>query len=191
MSSQPVHYFSVEEYLKLEREASYRSEYFDGEIFAMAGASRRHNLISINAGGSLNAQLAERECEVYVSDMRVRVEATDLLTYPDVVVVCGEPRFHDKEADTLLNPTLIIEVLSKSTSRFDRGEKFEHYRAIESFIEYLLIAQDKIYVEHYIRQPDMSWLMRIYRNQPDTIHLPSLHCDLTLSAIYNKVKFAE
>src|SRR5262249_52342736 len=145
MSSQPVHYFTVEEYLKLEREASYKSEYLDGEIFAMAGASRRHNLISINAGSSLNAQLAERECEVYVSDMRVRVEATNLLTYPDVVVVCGEPRFHDEDADTLLNPTLIIEVLSKSTSRFDRGEKFEHYRAIESFVEYLLIAQDKFY----------------------------------------------
>lgn len=191
MSSQPIHYFSVEEYLRLEREASYRSEYFDGETFAMAGASRRHNLISINAGGSLNTQLAERECEVYVSDMRVRVEATNLLTYPDVVVVCGEPRFHDEEADTLLNPTLIIEVLSKSTSCFDRGEKFEHYRAIESFIEYLLIAQDKIYVEHYIRQPDMSWLMRIYRNQTDLIHLPSINCDLMLSAIYNKVKFAE
>jgi Uma2 family endonuclease len=191
MSSQPVHYFSVEEYLQLEREASYRSEYFDGEIFAMAGASRRHNLISINPGGSLNAQLTKRECEVYVSNMRVRVEATDLLTYPDVVVVCGEPRFHDEEADTLLNPTLIIEVLSKSTSRFDRGEKFEHYRAIESFVEYLLIAQDKVYIEHYIRQPDMSWLMRIYRNQTDAIHLPSIHCDLTLSTIYNKVKFTE
>ncbi len=150
MSSQSVHY-SVEEYLNLEREASYKSEYLDDEIFAMAGASRRRNLISINTGGSLNAQLAERDCEVYVSDMRVRIEATNLLTYPNVVVVCVEPRFHDEEADTLLNPVLIIEVLSKSTSRFDRGEKFEHYRTINSFVEYLLIAQDRFYVEQYVR----------------------------------------
>lgn len=191
MSSQPQSYFTVEEYLALERRASYRSEYLGGEIFAMAGASRKRNLISLNIGGSLNAQLAERDYEVYVSDMRLRVAATGLLTYPDVTVVCGEPQFNDAEADTLLNPTLLVEVLSKSTKRFDRGEKFEPYRTIASLSEYLLIAQEKVYVEQYVRQRDASWLLRVFSQRADTVQLPSINCELALAAVYNKVKFGE
>src|SRR5205085_5334550 len=127
MSSQEV-YYTPEEYLILERQAEYKSEYFNGEIFAMTGASRRHNLVAANVLASLHGQLRKRPCEVYSSDMRVKVSPTGLYTYPDVVVVCNDPLFDDKQKDTLLNPTVLIEVLSKSTASYDRGEKFEHYR---------------------------------------------------------------
>lgn len=191
MSTQPKPHFTVEEYLALERQADYKSEYFEGEIFAMAGASRKHNLISLNVGSSFNQQVKERDCEVYVSDMRVRVQATDLLTYPDVVVVCGEPQFNDEELDTLTNPTLIVEVLSKSTKNFDRGDKFEQYRTLKSFQEYLLIAQDKVYVEQYIRQSDGDWLLKVFNQLEDTIQLSSIQCNLPLRTIYSKVKVTD
>jgi Uma2 family endonuclease len=189
MSTQPKPRFTVEEYLSLERQADYKSEYFEGEIFAMAGASRKHNLISLNVGSEFNQQLKERECEVYVSDMRVRT--TDLLTYPDIVVVCGEPLFNDEELDTLLNPTLIVEVLSKSTRNFDRGDKFEQYRTMESFAEYLLIAQDKIYVEQYIREISGDWLLKVFHQEEETIRLSSIQCTLPLTTIYSKIKLTD
>jgi Uma2 family endonuclease len=191
MSTQPKPHFTVEEYLAIERAADYKSEYFEGEIFAMAGASRKHNLITLNVGSNSNQQLKERECEVYVSAMRVRVRATDLLTYPDVVVVCGEPQFNDEESDTLLNPTLIVEVLSKSTKNFDRGDKFEQYRTMESFSEYLLIAQDKIYAEQYIRQNTGDWLLKVFNQVEDTIQLASIQCRLPIGTIYSKVKVTD
>ena len=121
MSSQAKAHLTAEEYLALERKAPYKSEYLKGEVFAMTGASRRHNLISLNIGAELRAQLRQRPCEVYTSDMRVKLGATGLYTYPDVVVVCGEPAFEDAEVDTLLNPILLVEVLSKSTEDYDRG----------------------------------------------------------------------
>jgi Uma2 family endonuclease len=191
MSTQPKPQFTVGEYLAMERGADYKSEYFDGEIFAMAGASRKHNLIALNVGGDLNEQLRERDCEVYVSDMRVRVLATNLLTYPNVVAVCGAPQFHDEESDTLLNPNVIVEVLSKSTKNFDRNEKFEHYRTIESFGEYLLISQDKIYIEQYIRQPNGDWLLKVFHHLQDVLHLSSVNCDLSITNIYNKVNITD
>ncbi len=188
MSFQPKAHPTPQEYLALERKANFKSEYLDGEIFAMSGASRKHNVICLNVGASLNIQLTERPCEVYVSDMRVKVNQTGLYTYPDVVAVCDAPIFEDEQLDTLLNPTLIVEVLSKSTRNFDRGEKFEHYRTVDSFEEYLLIAQDKYYVEHYVRQADRSWMLTEARQLSDTVHLPSINCDLTLAVIYHKVK---
>ncbi len=135
-------FLSPQEYLALERQAETKSEYYAGEVFAMAGASRRHVKIMVNTVVSLAAQLKERSCEVFTSDMRVKVSATGLYTYPDVAVVCGKPRFDDDQEDILLNPTVIIEVLSKSTEAYDRGEKFALYRALESMTDYLLIAQD-------------------------------------------------
>ena len=188
MSSQVKIYYTPEEYLALERAAEDKSEYFNGEIFAMTGASRRHNLVAGNVFATLHAQLRKRPCEIYPSDMRVKVSPTGLYTYPDVVVVCGEPSFDDEQKDTLLNPTVLVEVLSKSTMSYDRGEKFEHYRKLESLAEYLVIAQNKYHVEHYVRQPDNQWLLSETDDLQKTVHLLSIECELALADIYDKVE---
>ncbi|HEX3558589.1 MAG TPA: Uma2 family endonuclease [Pyrinomonadaceae bacterium] len=188
MSSQVKVYYTPDEYLALERKAEYKSEYFDGEIFAMTGASRRHNLVSSNVLAALHSQLKKRPCEIYPSDMRVKVSPTGLYTYPDVVIVCGEPLFDDEQGDTLLNPTALVEVLSKFTASYDRGEKFEHYRKIESLAEYLVLAQDKYHVEQYTTQPGGQWLLSETDDPQKTIHLSSIECDLALSDIYDKVE---
>ena len=191
MSSQVKVYYTPEEYLTLERQAEYKSEYFNGEIFAMTGASRRHNLVAGNVLASLHLQLRKRPCEIYPSDMRVKVSPTGLYTYPDVIVVCGEPIFDDQQKDTLLNPTVLVEVLSKSTASYDRGEKFEHYRKLDSLAEYLVVAQNKYHAEHYIRQPDNRWLLSETDDRQQTIHLSSIECDLALTDIYDKVEVDE
>ena len=188
MSSQIKVYYTPDEYLALERKAEYKSEYFNGEIFAMTGASRRHNLVAVNVLAALHPQLRKRACEIYPSDMRVKVSPTGLYTYPDVVIVCGEPTFDDEQRDTLLNPTVLVEVLSKSTASYDRGEKFEHYRKIKSLAEYLVVAQDKYHVEHYTKQPDDRWLLSETDDPQKTIHLSSIECDLALADIYDKVE---
>ncbi|ETX08524.1 Uma2 family endonuclease [Candidatus Entotheonella palauensis] len=188
MPSQAKTRLSVEEYLVIERQASCKSEYFDGEMFAMAGASRRHNLITLNMGAELRTQLQQRPCEVYSSDMRVKISRTGLYTYPDVVVVCDEPLFEDAEVDTLLNPIVLVEVLSPSTADYDRGGKFEHYRTLPSLQGYLLVAQERCHVVHYTRQPDNTWLLAETSNIQDCIHLPSINCDLRLSEINAKVQ---
>lgn len=188
MSSQAQPHCTAAEYLALERDAPTRNEYLDGEIFAMAGASRRHNLICLNVGAELRAQLRERPCEVYTSEMRVKIAATGLYTYPDGVVVCGEPAFEDAEVDTLLNPTLLVEVLSKSTEDYDRGGKFEHYRTIESLREYVLVAQNKAQVVHYVRQDDGTWLLAEISGLEGRVILPSIEAELIMAEVYAKVK---
>lgn len=154
MALQPKSFLTPEEYLVIERKAEYKSEYFNGEMFAMSGVSPSHVLIVSNIVAELRGQLKQKPCNVYSSDLRVRVSPTGLYTYPDVVVVCGQPQLADEQKDTLLNPTLIVEVLSDSTQDYDRGRKFEHYRSLSSFTEYLLIAQDRCHVEHFVRQAD-------------------------------------
>jgi Uma2 family endonuclease len=188
MSSQVKIYLTPNEYLALERQAEHKSEYFNGEIFAMTGASRRHNLVAGNVFAALHLQLRKRPCEIYPNDMRVKVSPTGLYTYPDVVVVCGEPLFDDEQRDTLLNPTVLVEVLSKSTASYDRGEKFEHYRKLASLLEYLVIAQNKYHVEHYMRQQDNQWLLAETDDILQTVHLSSIECDLALADIYDKVE---
>ncbi len=188
MSTQVKVYYTPDEYLALERQAEYKSEYFNGEIFAMTGASRRHNLVAANVLAALHTQLRKRPCEIYPSDMRVKVSATGLYTYPDVVIVCGEPSFDDKRKDTLVNPTALVEVLSKSTASYDRGEKFEHYRKLTSLTDYLVIAQNKYHVEHYTRQPDNQWLLAETDDIGQTIQIPSIECTLALVDIYDKVE---
>lgn len=188
MTAQPKPYLTPDEYLSLERQATHKSEYFQGDIFAMAGASPRHTLIVTNVAGELRAQLKKRPCTVHSTDLRVRVDSTGLFTYPDVVVVCDGPKFADDQRDTLTNPTLLVEVLSKSTKDYDRGEKFEQYRTIESFREYLLIAQDRPHVEHYLRQPGgKTWLLAETSNLEDVIQLESIASELALGEIYDKV----
>lgn len=190
MAAQPQkkQYFSPQEYLALERQAEYKSEYFDGELFARAGASRWHNLIVTNIIRELSLQLKGRQCNVYSSDMRVKVSQTGLYTYPDVLVVCDKEEFEDEVFDTLLNPTVIIEVLSKSTTGYDKGEKFSHYRQLESLEEYLLIARKECHIEHYVRQPDEHWDLSDVRHLQNVVELPSITCRLALNEVYDKVE---
>ena len=180
---------SPEDYLTIERQAAAKSEYLAGEIFSMAGASERHNLIVANLVGEFRSQLKQRPCKVYPSDMRVKIQSSGLYTYPDVVVICAEPEFEDDHKDTLLNPTLIVEVLSESTEAYDRGKKFEHYRSLKSLSDYVLVAQDGARVEHFVRQADGTWLFSAHNNLQDTLELPSVYCALPLHEIYDKVEF--
>jgi len=188
MPSQAKTRLTVEEYLVIERQALCKSEYCDGEMFAMAGASRRHNLIALNIGAELRMQLQQRPCEVYSSDMRVKISHTGLYTYPDVVVVCDEPLFEDADVDTLLNPIVLVEVLSPSTADYDRGGKFEHYRTLPSLQAYLLVAQERCHVVHYTRHQDNTWLLAETFDIQDCIYLPSICCNLLLSEVYAKVQ---
>ncbi|MGA9998395.1 MAG: Uma2 family endonuclease [Pyrinomonadaceae bacterium] len=187
MSSQPKTFITPEEYLALERAAETKSEYFNGEVFAMVGASRKHNLIATNIIIELGRQLKGKPCETYTNDMRVKIPATGLYTYPDVVVVCGEPEFEDEHVDTLLNPTLLVEVLSRSTQSYDRIEKFGYYRTIESLAEYLLVAQDEYRVEQYVKQADKRWLLSDVRSLDSTVELASVLCVLPLTEVYDRV----
>src|SRR5437868_11408979 len=189
MSQGILTYVSPDEYLRLERQAEYKSEYLNGEIFAMSGASRQHNLVVGNVFGELRQQLRDRACQAYVSDMRVKVRSNGLYTYPDVSVVCGEPQFEDKEVDTLLNPTLLIEVLSQSTERYDRIAKTSYYRTIDSLQEHLLVAQHEVRVEQYLRQRNGQWSQTQYTSADDVVQLTSIDCSLRLSDVYDKIVF--
>lgn len=181
--------YTPEEYLAFERAAEDKNEYINGCIVAMSGASRRHNLVTVNAAGELRQQLRERPCEVYSSDMRVQINAAGQYRYPDVIVVCGEPQFEDAELDTLLNPTVIVEVLSPSTEAVDRGDKFAAYRRLPSLQEYVLIAQDKPCVEHFLRQGE-RWLLTEFSGLNDIVPLPAIDCTLALRELYRKVPVA-
>jgi Uma2 family endonuclease len=177
-----------EQYLALERKADFKSEYCNGFIIAMAGASRVHNTIALNLASEIRSQLKGRRCRVYMSDMRLRVSPTGLYTYPDVVAVCGEVEFEDDEVDTLLNPTMIVEVLSPTTEAYDRGDKFRQYRELASLREYVLVAQDKILVERYTRQGN-EWLRTDFKSLDDTLPLASIGCEIALREIYALIEF--
>ena len=179
-----------EEYLARERKALTKSEYRDGRIYAMPGASREHNLITGNTLVELHVQLRNRVCEVYPSNMWVKVSAAGTYTYPDIVVVCDEPLFDDTYFDTLLNPTVLVEVLSPSTAAYDRGEKFAAYQKLDSLCEYVLISQDSVCVEHYLRQ-EQDWDLTEFRSLDDVFSLVSIECELSLQAIYAKVQFSQ
>jgi len=186
MASDPLRRLSIPEYLAFERQAETKNDYLKGEIFAMAGASRQHNRITLNLVVALEAQLEDRDCEVFSSEMRVRTP-TDLFTYPDVAVVCGPARFEDAELDTLLNPIVVIEVLSKSTEAYDRGTKLSHYRSIPSLQEALLVAQDQVHVEQFVRQSGNEWLFRELDDLAAEVELPSISCTLPLRRVYRRV----
>jgi Uma2 family endonuclease len=187
MSTVPTRRLTPQEYLALERNAECRNEYFAGELFAMAGASREHILIAGNVLTMCNLQFRGRECEAYQSDMRVKVLATGLYTYPDVSVVCGHPQFEDAKVDTLLNPKVIFEVLSESTEGYDRGKKFEHYRTIPSLAEYVLIAQEAPHVEVHTRQDDGRWLLWETNDLNHVVQLQSIACSMKMSEVYARV----
>ena len=189
MSQRILTYVTPEEYLRLERQSECKSEYLNGEIFAMGGASEAHNLIAGNIFGELRPQLKDRPCRVYISDMRGKVRSIGLYTYPDVVVVCGVPEFEDSETDTLLNPTVLVEVLSPSTERYDRIAKTSYYRTIDSLAEHLLVAQDEIRLEQYVRQPNEQWLLSEYVTIDAVVTLSSIECTLKLRDVYERITF--
>lgn len=187
MSSQRQTRLTPAEYLAIERKSEIKHEYFAGEMFAMVGASKRHNLIASNIIRLLGNQLLDSPCNVYPSDMRVKVSATGKYTYPDVVVACAEEQFDDEEKDTLLNPVVIVEILSASTEAYDRGGKFEQYQNITSLTEYVLIAQDACRVEQYVRQSDNEWKYSDYRHAGNVVKINVIGCELVLQDVYAKV----
>jgi Uma2 family endonuclease len=187
MSSLPTYYLSPEEYLTLERRAEFKSEYVDGVMYAMAGGSERHNLIAANVIISIGSQLRDHPCRVYPSDLKVRVPNSRRFFYPDVSIVCGETLFADDERDVVLNPVIVVEVLSESTAAFDRGKKFQSYQQIESLREYLLVSQDEYVVEHFLRQDAGHWLYTKAGGLEETLALPTVKCQLALSDVYSKV----
>lgn len=182
---------SPEEYLLRERAAEYKSEYVAGEVRAMTGASRAHVLIAANLVRELGSQLRRRPCETYGTDIRVKVSRTRDYVYPDVTVVCGEPQLEDEHFDTLLNPTLIVEVLSPSTAGYDRGEKWEMYRRIPSLKDYLLVSQGEPRVERYARQGEGLWLFSETSGLDSVLRLDSIGCTLALRDVYERVLQAE
>jgi Uma2 family endonuclease len=177
------------EYLAWERRQETRHEYVNGEIHAMTGASREHNLINGNLFAALHVQLRGKPCEIYSNDMRVKVSETGMYTYPDIVAACGGPEFDDAEMDTLLNPVLIIEVLSDSTEGYDRGAKFLHYRNLPTLQDYLLVAQSEYRIEHYVRQAGNRWLLTEYRNIEEALTLTSVDCELRLRDLYERLSY--
>jgi Uma2 family endonuclease len=176
------------EYLEWERAQTERHEFLNGDVFRVAGGTRRHSLIGENLKAELRSSLRSNDCEVHGSDMRVLVEATGLYSYPDGLVSC--PPFENEPADVLTNPVLLIEVLSPSTEDYDRGRKFAHYRQIPSLREYLVVSQDEAKIEQHQRTENNLWLLREVTGIDQTLHLTSLNLDLALSDVYAKVTFA-
>ena len=191
MTTRPDVRLTPEEYLRIERAAEWKSEYIDGEMFAMAGASLRHVLITGNLIRELGNQLREGPSTVFPVDLRVATDRRRHYTYPDVVVVCDPPQFVDGQQDTITNPTLIAEVLSESTEKYDRGAKFERYRAVPTLAEYLLVSQERVHVELYTRQANGGWVLREWNDSNAEIDLASPQCRLKIAEIYAKVTFDE
>jgi Uma2 family endonuclease len=177
---------SEDEYLARERASETKHEYVNGELVAMAGASRRHNLIAANVAASLASRLRDRPCVVLASDQRVAISRTRLYAYPDVTVVCGRPESHPKDPETIVNSTVLIEVLSEATERYDRGAKFAHYQRLESLRHYLMISQSERRVEHYARLPSGQWLLTV-QEEDGAIPLEALGVDLPLEEVFAKL----
>lgn len=177
--------WSPDEYLTFDRESEFRHELIDGEIYAMTGASREHNLINTNFSRLLGNQLMNESCEIYASNMRVKTHATNY-SYPDIVIVCGKAEFEDNQTDTLLNPVIVFEILSPSTERYDRGAKFQRYRTLTSLQSYILISQDAPCFEIYTRQGEV-WVLSEAVEVTDTVTLAPINCTLTLADVYWRV----
>lgn len=190
MSAQPKRLLTPEEYLAIERDVEAKHEFYRGEMFAMGGASFTHTQITIATAAALYEQLKNGKCHVSANDLRVKVAANGLYTYPDVVVTCEKPRFEDDKFDTLLNPQSIIEVLSDTTEKYDRGKKFELYRQIESLREYALISQDRAHIELFTKGDDGVWSLSEATGLEATIAFPTIGCQLALADVYAKISWA-
>lgn len=189
MSTAPKRRYTEAEYLAIERDVETKHEFFRGEIFAMSGASRQHNQITFNLALCLGQQLVDRDCTAFITDMRVNVEQATLYTYPDAVITCNEPRFLDKEVDTLLNPQVVIEVLSDSTEKYDRGKKFELYRQLTTLREYILISQDHAHIDRFALNEQGQWVLNDATGLEASIELTAINCRLPLADVYAKVEF--
>lgn len=181
---------SVQEYLEQERIAIEKHEYYRGEIFAMGGASKEHNEIFSNVFGDIAHQLKGKGCKPYGSDLRVHIPKNTLYTYPDITIICGEPQFTDDAKDSVTNPIVIIELLSKSTRNYDKGEKFTLYRDIDSLQEYILIDTEKIHVEKHLRHTDNSWQLNDYKSPEGNFTIDAIQVSLLMKDIYDAVFFA-
>jgi Uma2 family endonuclease len=191
MTAVPRPRYTPEEYLALERVSETRHEFYRGEMFAMAGASEAHNLIGGNVYSALREQLREQKCRAYTGDMRVKVRANGLYTYPDVVVACPPIEFEDDTRDTLLNPQVVVEVLSKSTEKYDRTTKFDLYREVPSLKQYVLISQAEARVDSYVRQADgEAWLLVPQVGLDATLDFPPLDCRMSFAEVYRDVDFS-
>ncbi|MDF1501569.1 Uma2 family endonuclease [Roseisolibacter sp. H3M3-2] len=186
----PERFITPQEYLRLERAAEARSEYYRGRVYAMSGASRQHARIVLNLGVALHGQLAGGACEPFVADLRTKVRASGFYTYPDVVVSCGDAETEDELRDTLLNPALIVEVLSPSTEAYDRGEKFALYRELDTLRTYVLVAQDRPHVEVFEREGD-RWMLREVSGIDATLDLPTIGASVPLRELYARVEWPE
>jgi len=189
-------YYTIEQYLVHEREADERSEFIDGEIYAMAGESGAHGDVSMNLAGILQSQLRGTNCRGRIKDTKVRSGALKehfgkgMISYPDLVVICGAPEYHDKHQDIVLNPAVIIEVLSDSTAEFDRGVKFMRYRNFNPTLSnYILVWQDEPHIEHYTRQPSGDWLLREYDGLDKNFRIDLINCSLNMADIYDRIEF--
>lgn len=189
MSALPKHVLTSTGYLAIERAAETRSEFFDGEMFAMAGTTKNHARIVMNLSRELSSLLKGKKCEPFATDLRVKVQANGLYTYPDLLVVCGEQLYEDDQLDTLLNPTLLIEVLSESTERYDRVKQFDLYQALPFLQEYVLVSQFEPRVEQFLRQPNDDWNLRITTDPTAFIALSSITCEVSFAEIYDRVEF--
>jgi len=187
--AQPAKRLTETEYLELERQAEFKSEFFDGEVFAMSRGTPLHSQIAGNLIQVIGRQLREGRCIIYTSDLRLKVEATGLLTYPDLSVVCGPLQFAAGTDDTVVNPTVIVEVLSDSTEAYDRGKKFENYRQMPSLREYLLFGQKGPRIEQFVRQESEQWLLREAAGSEATLALPSLEIKISLAEVFAGVEF--
>ena len=186
MASLPIPRITEDEYLRLDRAAEMRSEFVDGEIFAMSGGSFPHSILAVRLAVELSLKMRGRNCVVFNSDTRVRTSSTGSYVYPDISVVCGKPQSHRASDDILINPIVVIEVLSPGTERYDRGKKFGLYREIESLQDYILVHTDSVHVEHFTRQPE-SWLFREYRGAESSISIESIDCAVLLGDVYTGV----
>jgi Uma2 family endonuclease len=189
MSAVPKPRLTPEQYLAIERKAAFRSEYYNGEMFAMAGVSKEHSRVKDNLIVLIGSRLWGGSCRTHSSDMRVKVSRTGLYTYPDIVITCGEERYEDDVVDTLLNPQVVIEVLSDSTEKYDRGKKFRHYQQIDSFREYVLVSQDEPVVERFVRQADGSWATTFVEGLDREFAFATVPVRVPLADIYAGVTF--
>jgi Uma2 family endonuclease len=189
MSTAALKRLSWEEYVERERRAVEKSEFYDGELFPMAGGMANHSLVATNFRSEAGIALKSRNCRIYGSDMRVLCP-TGLGAYPDASIVCGEPEFQGDKQETLLNPLAIVEVLSSTTERFDRGKKFEHYQSLRSLQEYVLISQDHVWIDHFARQSQTGkWLLTTYSDPESKLELPAVNISVSIAEVYAKVMF--
>jgi Uma2 family endonuclease len=189
MEKQAYKRYTPEEYLVFEEAAEYKSEYYQGDIFAMSGGSVNHNRIVMSLSSKLEASLGGSKCEAFMSDMRVWIEAKAVFTFPDITIVCGDLQFYENRNDTITNPVVIFEVLSKSTESYDRGKKFEFYRAIPALQEYILIDQYNMHIEQFAIGSEGKWVLTEYSNEKDVFQLFNVDFQMPLNEIYKRVDF--